>query len=131
MVAGRIYDVVQQAKGVPEVTASYELQPVKSIYFDKEFPTGIGPSGDPMHLALFATMAMVLLTIAGFNYVNLATARAEGRLNEIGIRKALGAHRAQLIHQLLSESVLRLEDSGLNHPPARLSRPSPGQRCWR
>ena len=106
MVAGRIYDVVQQAKGVPEVTASYELQPLKSIYFDKEFPTGLGPSGNPMHLALFATMAMVLLTIAGFNYVNLATARAEGRLNEIGIRKALGAHRAQLIHQLLSESVL-------------------------
>ncbi len=106
MVAGRIYDVVQQAKGVPEVTASYELQPLKSIYFDKEFRTGIGPSSDPMHLALFATMAMVLLTIAGFNYVNLATARAEGRLTEMGIRKALGAHRAQLIHQLLSESVL-------------------------
>ena len=106
MVAGRIPDIVQQAKGVPEATDSYALQPLKSIYFDKEFPTSIGPSGNPMHLALFATLAMVLLTIAGFNYVNLATARAQGRLHEIGIRKALGAHRAQLIHQLLSESVL-------------------------
>ena len=106
MVAGRIPDIVQQARGVPEATHSYALQPLKSIYFDKEFPNGLGPDGDPMHLALFATMAMVLLTIAGFNYVNLATARAQGRLNEMGIRKALGAHRAQLIHQLLSESVL-------------------------
>ena len=106
MVAGRIPDIVPQTKGGFEITYSYALQPLKSIYFDKEFPNGLGPDGDPMHLALFATMAMVLLTIAGFNYVNLATARAEGRLNEIGIRKALGAHRAQLIHQLLSESVL-------------------------
>ena len=105
-VAGRIPDIVRQAKGVPEATDSYELQPLKSIYFDKEFSTSIGPSGNPMHLVLFASLAMVLLTIAGFNYVNLATARAEGRLHEIGIRKALGAHRAQLIHQLLSESVL-------------------------
>ena len=59
-----------------------------------------------MHLALFATLAMVLLMIAGFNYVNLATARAQGRIHEIGVRKALGAHRGQIIRQLLSESVL-------------------------
>ena len=151
-VAGRIPDIVQQARGLPEATGSYSLQPLKSIYFDTKSPSWIGPSGNPMHLALFATLAMVLLTIAGFNYVNLATARAEGRLHEIGIRKALGAHRAQLIRQLLCESVLmsvgatllgvamaelspcsvpRLERSTLNGHPAGLSRPAPGLRRWR
>ena len=105
-VAERISDIVQEARGLPEATDSYSLQPLKSIYFDTEFSNGIGPSGNPMHLALFATLAMVLLTLAGFNYVNLATARAQGRMHEIGVRKALGAHRAQLIRQLLSESVL-------------------------
>ncbi len=105
-VAERISDVVQEAKGLPEADESYALQPLESIYFDTESGNSLGPSGNPMHLALFATLAMVLLTIAGFNYVNLATARAEGRLQEIGIRKALGAHRAQLIRQLLGESVL-------------------------
>ena len=104
-VAERIPDIVQQPKWGPEVY-SYELQPLKSIYFDTELRSGIGPSGNPMHLALYATLAMVLLTIAGFNYVNLATARAQGRLQETGIRKALGAHRGQLIRQLLCESVL-------------------------
>ncbi len=105
-VAERISDIVQEARGLPEATDSYSLQPLKSIYFDTESPSGIGPRGNPMHLALFATLAMVLLTIAGFNYVNLATARAQGRMHEIGVRKALGAHRGQLIRQFLSESVL-------------------------
>ena len=105
-VAERISDIVQKAKGSSEGNDSYALQPLKSIYFDTESHNSIGPNGNPMHLALFATLAMVLLTVAGFNYVNLATARAERRLHEVGIRKALGAHRAQLIRQLLSESVL-------------------------
>ena len=53
-----------------------------------------------------AILAVVILTIAGVNYVNLATARAGRRIHEIGVRKALGAHRGQLMRQLLSESVL-------------------------
>ena len=105
-VAERIPGIVQEAGGLFEDTDSYALQPLKSIHFDTESPTYAGPSGNPMHLALFATLAMVLLTIAGFNYVNLATARAQGRLQETGIRKALGAHRGQLVRQLLCESVL-------------------------
>ena len=105
-VAERIPGIVQKAGGRLPDTESYALQPLKSIYFDTEFSTYIGPRGNPMHLALFATLAMVLLTIAGFNYVNLATARAQGRLQETGIRKALGAHRGQLVRQLLGESVL-------------------------
>ena len=87
-------------------TDSYVLQPLKSIYFDTEAPSTIGPSGHPIYLALSSLLAVVILTIAGVNYVNLATARAGRRIHEIGVRKALGAHRGQLIRQLLSESVL-------------------------
>ena len=105
-VAERIPDIVQEGGGLHQATDSYTLQPLKSLYFDTEVGTYIGPNGDPMYLAMFATLAMVLLTIAGFNYVNLATARAQGRLQEAGIRKALGAHRGQLVRQLLCESVL-------------------------
>ena len=102
-VAARIPDIVKEATGW---TSSYALQPLKSIYFDTEVPSSIGPSGNPMYLALCAILAVVILTIAGVNYVNLATARAGRRIYEIGVRKALGAHRGQLIGQLLSESVL-------------------------
>ncbi len=105
-VAARIADIVKEAKGLPEASDPYALQPLKAIYFDTEAPNHFGPRGNTMHLALCAILAVVILTIAGFNYVNLATARAGRRIHEIGVRKALGAHRGQLMRQLLSESVL-------------------------
>ena len=104
-VAGRVPGIVQEAGGWAAAGA-YALQPLQSIYFDTEAPNTIGPRGNPMYLALSAILAVVILTIAGVNYVNLATARAGRRIHEIGVRRALGAHRGQLIRQLLSESVL-------------------------
>ena len=105
-VAARIPDIAEALTGMPEEAGSYGLQPLKSIYFDMEVPNHFGPKGNPMYLALCAILAVVVLTIAGVNYVNLATARAGRRTHEIGVRKALGAYRGQLMCQLLSESVL-------------------------
>ena len=105
-VAARITDIVKEVGELPEATDSYALQPLQSIYFDTEVPSAIGPKGNPMYLVVCAILAVVVLTIAGVNYVNLATARAGRRIREIGVRKALGAHRGQLMRQLLSESVL-------------------------
>ena len=106
VVAERIPGILKEARGLQEETGSYSLQPLKSIYFDTELGNFLGPRGNPLYLTLGAILAAVILTIACINYVNLATARAGRRIHEIGVRKALGAHRGQLMRQFLSESVL-------------------------
>ena len=105
-VTARIPGIAETIKGQPRAADFYALQPLKAIYFDTEVPNRYGPKGNSAYLALSAVLAVVVLMIAGVNYVNLATARAGRRVHEIGVRKALGAHRGQLMRQLLSESML-------------------------
>ena len=105
-VAARIPGIIEATGMSSDAAGSYALQPLKSVYFDTEVSSNVGPRGNPFYLTLCAILAAVVLTIAGVNYVNLATARAGHRIHEIGVRKALGAHRGQLMRQLLSESML-------------------------
>jgi putative ABC transport system permease protein len=61
---------------------------------------------DFRYIAIFSAVALVILLIAGVNYVNLTTALAARRLHEVSIRKVVGAQRFQLVRQFLGESLL-------------------------
>ena len=54
----------------------------------------------------FVLVALLILGLAVFNYINLATARALSRAKEVGVRKALGAQVGQLWRQFLAEAGL-------------------------
>jgi putative ABC transport system permease protein len=82
------------------------LQPLRDMYFDKEVRYDLIPHGNRSALRLFAFAALVLLLVAGANYVNLSTARASERSREIGVQKALGAGVGRIRGQFLVESMV-------------------------
>lgn len=55
---------------------------------------------------VLVTIAFLLLTLACFNYMNIALASASRRLKEIGIRKVIGSRRYQLVYQFLAENLI-------------------------
>jgi len=62
--------------------------------------------GAMRYIRIFSLVAGFILLIACVNFMNLATARFEGRAKEVALRKMLGGTRAQLIRQFFSESFL-------------------------
>lgn len=82
------------------------LQPAKDIYLNSHLRYEFSPTGDITNLRTFGLVGLLILFVAGINYVNMATARATKRARSTGVRKALGAQRGQLARQFLAESVL-------------------------
>jgi len=78
------------------------LQPLKKIHL-------YSPEGTPTiqkYIQIFLSIAALILIIAVFNFMNLATAQATKRSREVGLRKVSGASKSSLIKQFTGESVL-------------------------
>ncbi|HEU5293093.1 MAG TPA: ABC transporter permease [Cyclobacteriaceae bacterium] len=71
-----------------------------------QFENGKQAGGLIQYVWMFSTVGIFVLLMACINFMNLSTARSEKRAKEVGIRKAIGSYRSQLITQFFSESVL-------------------------
>lgn len=89
-------------------SVKYGLQPITDIHLNKDLPAdnGLENSSNPMFSYILSGIAVFILLIACINFVNLTVARSLKRAKEIGIRKAVGGRRKQLILQFLGESYL-------------------------
>jgi putative ABC transport system permease protein len=82
------------------------LQPLLSIHLQSDIGREIEANGSLTHIYIFLVIAVFILVIACVNYMNLTTARSLRRAKEVGMRKALGAKRPDLLGQFLTESFI-------------------------
>ncbi|TLV02281.1 ABC transporter permease [Dyadobacter luticola] len=107
-VSARIKDVKkkhirpEQQKFKPDVF----VNPMAKWYLYSTFKNGVRVGGRIENVWLFGVIGAFVLLLACINFMNLSTARSEKRAKEVGIRKAVGSVRKQLITQFFSESFL-------------------------
>jgi len=82
---------------------AFKLAPYASLHFDEELGRG---AVNKRYLFVLMLIAVVVLTIACFNFINLNVARAFTRAREVGVRKTIGAGKIQIFFQLWTESLL-------------------------
>ncbi len=93
---------------VPEFWVT-KLQPLSETHLGSSailFDNNNSKKGDIVYVYSLSTIAVFVLLIAAFNFMNLATARSSTRAKEVGIRKVMGAFKFSLILQHLGESMI-------------------------
>lgn len=82
------------------------IQPMREWHLYSEFSNGVNVGGRITYVWMFGIIGLFVLLLACINFMNLSTARSEKRAREVGIRKAIGSLRKQLIIQFFVESIL-------------------------
>ena len=100
-IATTIIDVGEYEHGLEEAN----LQPLFDIHFTGNRGNA-KPSYDIKYLFVYAAVAFAVLLISIINFINLTIAGSTKRIKEVGVRKVVGASRAQLILQYISESLI-------------------------
>ncbi|OFY71500.1 MAG: hypothetical protein A2Y71_11545 [Bacteroidetes bacterium RBG_13_42_15] len=98
----KLTDVVLEY--LPETETKYLLFPLLDIHLHAQFGFEIS-KGPVIVVYIFTLIAVFVLLIACFNFINLSTAKASGRAKEIGIKKVTGASQKTLIAQFMVESL--------------------------
>jgi len=86
-------------------TINFYLEPFNSIHLHSPY-SGFEPNNNIAYIYILAAVALLILAIACFTYINLSTARSIERAKEVGVRKVIGADKKQLFWQFIGESFL-------------------------
>ena len=100
--SSKIGELLRQIGGSVE----YFLQKVPDIHLYSDLDVEVEPGADVKHVYVYSLIATFILVIAAVNFVNLTISMAGKRSKELGVRRAAGAQRGQLVRQLIGESVV-------------------------
>lgn len=84
----------------------FHLQGMSNIHLGTSLNDHYITTGNLKYMYMLGAIALLILMIAWFNYVNLSTANSFKRANEVGVRKVIGATRGNLVMQFMYESFL-------------------------
>ncbi len=102
----KLVEFVKEHKPPEYAKDMLALQPLKEMHFDTMFGNYNNNFFSYGAIEALILIAVSLLIIACVNFINLSTAQAVNRSREVGIRKALGSRRSQLVFQFLSETAV-------------------------
>jgi putative ABC transport system permease protein len=82
------------------------LEPMRKWHLYEEYKNGVNVGGKIRYVWMFGLVGAFVLLLACINFMNLSTARSEKRAKEVGIHKAIGSLRGQLVARFYCESIL-------------------------
>ncbi len=104
--SAKIKDRRMVRENPPPYKPEFFIFPMSRWHLYSDFKNGVNTGGLIQFVWLFGIAGFFVLLLACINFMNLSTARSEKRAREVGIRKAIGSVRRQLVLQFLSESLL-------------------------
>ncbi len=106
-VSAKIRDIEKGEKdNINAMNSNVILYPLLKWHLFSDFKNGKATSGFIDYVRIFTLIGALVLLIACINFINLSTARSEKRAREVGVRKAIGSQRRDLIVQFLTESAV-------------------------
>ncbi len=82
----------------------FKLQPIEDIHLKSNQTFELEANGNERAVNFLSIIGIFIMIVAWVNYINLSTSKLVERAREVGVRKVLGGHRAQLVRQFLTES---------------------------
>jgi putative ABC transport system permease protein len=97
---------ISKTAGLGRVDRALHFVPLASIHLMPSTQGSFKPPADPVVIGAIGLVGVLIVLVAAINFVTLMTARATRRAVEVGVRKAAGANRDDLIAQFMGEALV-------------------------
>lgn len=95
----------QELKNDKGTYINFNLEPLTRVHLYSPYDA-IVPNVNIVYIYIISGVALLILLIACFTYINLSTVKSIERAKEVGIRKVVGAFKIQIFGQFITESIL-------------------------